>query len=114
MTIQELRQITGLSQSKFAKQYGIPVRTSQEWEQGKRKPPGYVLELLEFKVREDLNMESTSPEEFYQKMLKIKEDYEYDKEKLHGEMDDLMCEVLKSLGYGKGIGIFEDTDKWYS
>ncbi len=54
MTIQELRAKTGLSQSKFAERYGIPVRTLQEWEQGKRKPPGYVLELLEFKVRKDM------------------------------------------------------------
>ena len=47
MEIQELRKITGLSQSKFAEYFGLPLRTVQEWEQGRRKPPEYIPELLE-------------------------------------------------------------------
>ncbi len=47
MTIQELRKKTGLSQSKFAEYFGIPLRTVQEWEQGRRKPPEYIPKLLE-------------------------------------------------------------------
>lgn len=50
--IQELRERTGLSQSKFAAQYGIPVRTLQGWELGKRVPD-YVLHLLERCISED-------------------------------------------------------------
>lgn len=50
--IQELRERTGLSQSKFAARYGIPVRTLQGWEIG-RKPPEYVRYLLERCVSED-------------------------------------------------------------
>ena len=53
MTIKEIRILTGLSQSKFAERYGIPVRTLQGWEAGK-KVPGYVLTLLENSVRSDL------------------------------------------------------------
>lgn len=56
MTIKEIRQLTNLSQSKFCKKYGIPLQTFQKWEQGHRSPPNYVVELLEFKVREDLKM----------------------------------------------------------
>ena len=44
--MKEFRLSTGLSQSKFADYFGIPVRTLQEWEQGRRKPPVYLLELL--------------------------------------------------------------------
>ena len=32
----------------------------------------------------------------------------------HMDMDDLMCEVLKSLGYNEGVEIFENTHKWYA
>ena len=31
----------------------------------------------------------------------------------HEEADDLMCEVLKSLGYEAGVKIFEEMTKWY-
>lgn len=44
--IKEFRKSTGLSQSEFAEYYEIPVRTIQEWEQGRRKPPAYIPKLL--------------------------------------------------------------------
>ena len=52
MTIKEIRALSGLSQGKFAEQYGIPVRTEQGWEAGKSVPQ-YFLDLLERVVRED-------------------------------------------------------------
>ena len=52
MTIKGIRALTGLSQSKFAGRYGIPVRTLQGWEAGK-KVPDYVLVLLDRVVHED-------------------------------------------------------------
>lgn len=57
MTIKEIRALTGLSQVKFCEKYHIPLNTFTRWEQGKREPPDYLVELLEFKVREDLLME---------------------------------------------------------
>jgi len=42
----EFRKSTELSQSEFAEYYEIPVRTIQEWEQGRRKPPAYIPKLL--------------------------------------------------------------------
>ena len=36
MTLKELRERTGLSQSKFAKEVGIPLKTLQNYEQGRR------------------------------------------------------------------------------
>ncbi|MCR4781709.1 MAG: helix-turn-helix domain-containing protein [Lachnospiraceae bacterium] len=46
MNIKEIRLKTGLSQSQFAKKYHIPVGTLQHWEQGVRKPPEYVVYML--------------------------------------------------------------------
>lgn len=46
MTIKEIRNITGLSQNKFSEKYGIPPRTIQDWEAGRRVPPEYVVKLL--------------------------------------------------------------------
>lgn len=53
MDIIKIREITGLSRTEFAKAYKIPYRTLQNWELGTRECPGYVLELLEFKVKSD-------------------------------------------------------------
>lgn len=52
MDIVGIRSRTGLSQSKFAHKYRIPVRTLQGWEAGKNVPD-YVLKLLARCVRED-------------------------------------------------------------
>lgn len=57
MTIKGIRELTGLSQVKFCEKYHIPLNTFARWEQGKREPPNYLVELLEFKVREDLKNE---------------------------------------------------------
>ena len=53
MTIQEIRALTNLSQSQFCEKYHIPLPTLRKWEQGKREPPDYLVELLEFKVSID-------------------------------------------------------------
>lgn len=52
--ILDLRKSTGLSQKKFAEQYGIPSRTIENWEEETRKCPDYVFNLLERVVSEDL------------------------------------------------------------
>lgn len=54
MSIKEIRAIIGMSQADFAEKYNIPLKSIQNWEQGVRKCPQYVLELLEFKVRHDV------------------------------------------------------------
>ena len=46
MTIKELRQMSGLSQAEFAKKYEIPKRSIENWEEGKRVPPPYLIKLL--------------------------------------------------------------------
>ena len=57
MKIKEIRLISNLSQAKFCDRYGIPLRTLQSWEIGERKPPEYLLKLLERAIREDRESE---------------------------------------------------------
>ncbi|MBR4474978.1 MAG: helix-turn-helix domain-containing protein [Oscillospiraceae bacterium] len=54
MNIRELRTQLGDTQSEFAARYQIPFRTIQNWETGVRKPPDYILNLLEQRIQEDL------------------------------------------------------------
>ena len=61
MDIREMRTRLGDTQSEFAARYNIPFRTVQNWETGLRKPPEYILSLLEDRIREDLvNRKTTS------------------------------------------------------
>lgn len=54
-----------------------------------------------------------TPEKFKQRMAEFFKEG-YDKEGAHGNADDLMCKVLRELGYEEGVEIFETADKWYS
>lgn len=47
ITIKEIREQTGLSQSKFAKKFHLTTRTVQSWEQGQRNTPEYVLYMIQ-------------------------------------------------------------------
>ena len=55
-TIKEARKAAGLSQQGVTDTLGIPRRTLQDWETGKRTPPGWaeamVVEKLE-KIAKD-------------------------------------------------------------
>jgi DNA-binding transcriptional regulator YiaG len=52
-TIREIRDSTGLPQSKFAAALHIPLRTVQAWEIGERACPPYVVELIAYRVQHD-------------------------------------------------------------
>lgn len=56
-----------------------------------------------------------TPEEFYEKMKEIKRSQQWSDGGYHEDMDDLMCEVLRDLGYGKGVDEFyaDDFPRWY-
>ena len=45
-SVANVREKTGLSQSRFAELLGVSVRTLQEWEQGRRAPSGAARTLL--------------------------------------------------------------------
>jgi putative transcriptional regulator len=44
--VKEIRAITGLSQSKFARLLDVDVGTLRNWEQGRRQPTGPARALL--------------------------------------------------------------------
>lgn len=48
--IKSIRARTGLSQKAFSELTGVPQRTIENWETGKRIPPEYVVNLLAFYV----------------------------------------------------------------
>ena len=52
MEVKELRKVTKLSQSNFAKLFGIPLSTLQAWEQERRIPPPYVPLMMEMLLKE--------------------------------------------------------------
>lgn len=45
-----IRKESGMNRADFAKWLGIPYRTMQEWELGRRAMPEYVLRLIAYKV----------------------------------------------------------------
>ena len=55
-----------------------------------------------------------TPEEFENEMAKLRFVKDDDLEGRHVAMDELMYNVLISLGYGDGVDIFNNTYKWYA
>ena len=47
----KIREKSGMSRPDFAKWLGVPYRTMQEWELGRRAMPDYVLRLIAYKVK---------------------------------------------------------------
>lgn len=58
-----------------------------------------------------------TPEEFKQAMADAYHywwEVEHVQEYVHRIMDDIMCDLLRSLGYGESIDIFNNTPMWYA
>jgi hypothetical protein len=55
-----------------------------------------------------------TPEEFKDKMKEIYNNDGGDHERSHSVADDLMCEVLSSLGYDDGVQIYAKLERWYA
>lgn len=53
MTIKILRQASGMTQKEFAIYFGIPKRTIEDWETGKRSCSSYLLALMEYKLKKE-------------------------------------------------------------
>lgn len=53
-----------------------------------------------------------TPEEFEAAVKRLT--VEDDTEKSHAMADRLMCDLLKGLGYGAGIAVYNSMDKWYA
>ena len=52
-TIKGLREQARMNRREFSEYTGIPVRTLEDWEAGKRTPPEYVPRLLSYQLMYD-------------------------------------------------------------
>ena len=50
-TLKEVRDILDVNRTEFSRYMGIPLRTLEEWEAGRRKMPDYVLRLIAYYVK---------------------------------------------------------------
>lgn len=49
--IRDLREGTGLSRKEFSNHIGIPIRTLEDWEAGRRTPPEYIPRLISYQLK---------------------------------------------------------------
>lgn len=49
-SIRELRESVGENRSEFSRHTGIPVRTIEDWESGRRTPPEYIPRLIAYQL----------------------------------------------------------------
>ncbi len=51
--MKELREQKGMNRKEFSDYTGIPVRTLEDWEAGRRTPPEYIPKLLAYQIKYD-------------------------------------------------------------
>ena len=49
--ITNLRKQVGMTRKAFSEHTGIPVRTLEDWEAGRRKPPEYIPILIAYQLK---------------------------------------------------------------
>ena len=50
MKIRTLREETGMTRKEFSDHTGIPVRTLEDWEAGRRTPSEYIPRLIAYQL----------------------------------------------------------------
>ena len=50
LKIRTLREETGMTRKEFSDHTGIPVRTLEDWEAGRRRPPEYIPRLFAYQL----------------------------------------------------------------
>lgn len=49
--IKQMRNSMGMNRREFSEHFGIPVRTIEDWEAGRRNPPSYLPRLMEYQIK---------------------------------------------------------------
>ena len=52
--LKKIRKDAGMNRREFSDYMGIPLRTLEEWESGRRKMPDYVLRLITYHTKMEL------------------------------------------------------------
>ncbi len=111
--VKALREDMKLNRREFCDYFGIPYRTVQDWECGKRVMPDYVLRLLEYKIRMDQilqNKDIKQEEKVEKKANKKLKDYT-DKDYSISNMRQKDYEEVHALWLScDGIGLNEIDD----
>ena len=61
--IRKIREQTGLSRKDFSMRIGIPLRTIEDWEAGRRRPPEYIPRLIAYQLKYEELIEKKQKEE---------------------------------------------------
>ena len=61
--IKMLREQTGMTRKDFSVHIGIPLRTMEDWEAGRRTPPEYIPRLISYQLKYEELMRSKEGEE---------------------------------------------------
>ena len=67
-SIRALRNSVGMNRREFSEHTVIPVRTLEDWEAGRRKPPEYIPRLISYQLK-------------YEELLQKLEEQDYQNEK---------------------------------
>lgn len=54
MNFKEIRELSGMNLKQFSEYFNIPYRTVQNWDLGLRQCPEYVLELIYYKLNNEM------------------------------------------------------------
>lgn len=61
--IRKIREQTGLTRKDFSIRIGIPLRTIEDWEAGRRRPPEYIPRLIAYQLKYEELIEKKQKEE---------------------------------------------------
>ncbi|MGN1166177.1 MAG: helix-turn-helix domain-containing protein [Lachnospiraceae bacterium] len=61
--IRRLREQTGMTRKDFSLHIGIPLRTIEDWEAGRRRPPEYIPRLIEYQLKYEELIDKKQKEE---------------------------------------------------
>lgn len=61
--IRRIRKQTGMTRKDFSIHIGIPLRTLEDWEAGRRRPPEYIPRLIEYQLKYEELIEKKQKEE---------------------------------------------------
>ena len=54
MEFKEIREQSGMNLKQFSEYFNIPYRTVQNWDLGLRQCPDYVLDLISYKLNNEM------------------------------------------------------------
>ena len=72
--IRELRESIGLTRKEFSEHIGIPVRTLEDWEAGRRTPPEYIPRLISYQLKYEELLKRVSEQKMDDNCLEERED----------------------------------------